>query len=327
MCRRRLPGGFLNYDFSATQDDPQPQRRRLSLETRLLQPPRCADSLGALVNDEDGDGRAARLDTTWSRDMPERLATLQIGDAITQAGSWGHAVRFAGVKFGTNFLTQPTLITTPLLTASGSAVVPSTVDVFVNGRQVASEAVPPGPFTLDRLPAITGAGEMQVVVTDALGRQQVLTQPYYSGNRLLRRDSIRTRSRPAACANRLAARKTGMQAGLPRHPGAAAGQTDLTLGAHGESSNDGLSAVGVRCGEAVRCRRDRHDHPGHGRQPRGLGLAGRRRVRAERPEAQPLPQRPAGIRAFAGSVIQTSSIECAPGCSARWGSICCNAGR
>ena len=173
------PGGFLNYDFSATQDD---RSRNIGafLETGFFNRHGVLTA-SALVNDEGGDGRAARLDTTWSRDMPERLATLQIGDAITEAGSWGHAVRFAGVKFGTNFLTQPTLITTPLLTASGSAVVPSTVDVFVNGRQVASEAVPPGPFTLDRLPAITGAGEMQVVVTDALGRQQVLTQPYYSG--------------------------------------------------------------------------------------------------------------------------------------------------
>ena len=44
----------------------------------------------------------------------------------------------------------------------------------------------PGPFTIDRLPAITGAGQMQVVVTDALGRQQVITQPYYSGRTLLR---------------------------------------------------------------------------------------------------------------------------------------------
>jgi len=35
---------------------------------------------------------------------------------------------------------------------------------------------------------LTGAGQLQVVVTDALGRQQVLTQPYYSGTALLRPD-------------------------------------------------------------------------------------------------------------------------------------------
>ena len=46
--------------------------------------------------------------------------------------------------------------------------------------------MPPGPFSIENLPAITGTGQLQVVVTDALGRQQVLTQPYYSGSTLLR---------------------------------------------------------------------------------------------------------------------------------------------
>ena len=237
------PGGFLNYDFSATQDD---RSRNIGafLETGFFNRHGVLTA-SALVNDEGGDGRAARLDTTWSRDMPERLATLQIGDAITEAGSWGHAVRFAGVKFGTNFLTQPTLITTPLLTASGSAVVPSTVDVFVNGRQVASEAVPPGPFTLDRLPAITGAGEMQVVVTDALGRQQVLTQPYYSGNRLLR-EGLDSYSFEAGSLRESFGSPEDRYAGWIASASWRRGwTTDLTLGAHAETANDGLSAVGV----------------------------------------------------------------------------------
>ncbi len=33
---------------------------------------------------------------------------------------------------------------------------------------------------------LTGAGQLQVVVTDALGREQVMVQPYYSGTALLR---------------------------------------------------------------------------------------------------------------------------------------------
>src|SRR5262249_36822780 len=70
--------------------------------------------------------------------------------------------------------------------AKGEAVLPSTIDVFVNGQRVAQQNVAPGPFSIDRVPAINGAGQMQVVVTDALGRQQVLSQPYYSGPTLLR---------------------------------------------------------------------------------------------------------------------------------------------
>jgi outer membrane usher protein len=127
-----------------------------------------------------------RLESTWRRDFPDRLQTLRVGDAISTAGAWGRAARFGGVQFGTNFSTQPTLVTTPLLYAQGEAFLPSTVDVFVNGQRVASEDVPPGPFTIDRVPPINGAGQLQVVVTDALGRQQVLAQPYYTGPSLLR---------------------------------------------------------------------------------------------------------------------------------------------
>ena len=116
------------------------------------------------------------------------MTTLRVGDSISSPGGWGRAVRFGGVQYGTNFSTQPMLVTTPLLAAQGEAVVPSTVDVFVNGRPVASESVPPGPFSIDHLPVLTGAGQLQVVVTDALGRQQVLNQPYYSGTALLRTD-------------------------------------------------------------------------------------------------------------------------------------------
>jgi len=70
---------------------------------------------------------------------------------------------------------------TPLLSAKGDAIVPSTVDVFVNGQPVSSEQVQPGPFEISGIPAVNGAGQMQVVVTDALGRQQVVSQPFYAG--------------------------------------------------------------------------------------------------------------------------------------------------
>jgi outer membrane usher protein len=237
------PGGFLNYDVSAS-DDGRHENVGAFLESGFFNAHGVLTA-SALVSNDDGAGRASRLDTTWSRDLPERLATFRIGDAISEASSWSHAVRFAGVKFGTNFSTQPTLITTPLLSATGSAVVPSTVDVFVNGRRVASEAVPPGPFTLDRLPAITGAGEMQVVVTDALGRQQVLTQPYYSGNELLR-EGLDSYSFEAGALRESYGSAADRYAGWVTSASWRRGWTpDLTLGAHAEAANGGRGALGA----------------------------------------------------------------------------------
>ena len=177
-------GGFLNYDLYGESTS---QRTSLGgiAEAGFFTP--YGVGTNTLLSRDDADGRSAvRLETTWTLDLPERLATLRLGDAISASGAWGRSVRFGGVQFGTNFATQPTLVTTPMLAARGSAVVPSTVDVFVNGAQVASQDVPPGPFTIDHVPSITGAGQMQVVITDALGRQQVLSQPYYTGPALLR---------------------------------------------------------------------------------------------------------------------------------------------
>jgi outer membrane usher protein len=178
------PGAFFNYDLYAERVD---KRSRIGamLDLGIFGPRGVVTNSLLARNDDEFEG-AVRLDSTWTLDLPSRLATLRVGDTISASGSWGRSVRFGGVQFGTNFSTQPTLVTTPLLYAEGEAVVPSTVDVFVNGQRVASEDVPPGPFTIDRLPPITGAGQMQVVVTDALGRQQVVAQPYYTGPTLLR---------------------------------------------------------------------------------------------------------------------------------------------
>jgi outer membrane usher protein len=183
---RSAPGAFFNYDLSAEQSG---SRRQGGGFFELGVFGNQGVLTGTMLANVDPERRQiARLDTTWTRDFPDRMATLRVGDAISTPGTWGRAVRFGGVQFGTNFSTQPMLVTTPLLAAQGEAVVPSTVDVFVNGRPVASETVPPGPFSIDHLPVLTGAGQLQVVVTDALGRQQVVNQPYYSGTALLRPD-------------------------------------------------------------------------------------------------------------------------------------------
>jgi outer membrane usher protein len=66
------------------------------------------------------------------------------------------------------------------MSATGTAVVPSTVDVFVNNQKVLSQDVQPGPFTISDLPVITGSGHVNLVVRDALGRDVVLSQAFYS---------------------------------------------------------------------------------------------------------------------------------------------------
>jgi outer membrane usher protein len=130
--------------------------------------------------------RIVRYDTAFRRDDAGGLTTLTLGDSFTQPGAWGRSVRFGGIQYGTNFTLQPNLITYPLQGFTGTAVVPSTVDVFVNGSRIASQPVQPGPFTLNDVPLVNGAGDVQLVVRDAFGQQQIVTQPFYASRRLLK---------------------------------------------------------------------------------------------------------------------------------------------
>lgn len=179
------PGAFLNYDLTATRSGAETE------ESALLEPSlfgRWGSWLSDfLERDDDGHDRLMRLSTTWTRDQPESATTLRIGDAITGAsGLWGASVRFAGVQWGTDFATQPGLITFPLPTIAGATALPSTVDLYVNGALRMSTSVPMGPFQLQNVPAISGDGQIQVVVHDLMGREQVITQPFYASPALLR---------------------------------------------------------------------------------------------------------------------------------------------
>jgi outer membrane usher protein len=177
------PGGFLNYDLFASRASGASTYAGVFEEGFF-------NSYGVLVSSmlaqhgSDGPG-ALRLDTTWTSDFPERLTTVRLGDTVNVPGAWGRAVRFGGVQYGTNFATQPGFVAFPTIAANGQAALPSTVDVFVNNALVAQRPVPPGPFSFTNIPTITGGGNVQLVVRDLFGREQIITQPFYASSTLL----------------------------------------------------------------------------------------------------------------------------------------------
>jgi outer membrane usher protein len=178
-----LPGAFLNYQLSAQQ---VAGRNTGGAYTELGLFAGAGVLTSTAVTRYGFDEQPlVRLDSTYTRDFPATLNTVSLGDAISDPGSWGNAVRFAGVRWSRNFGLRPDLLTTPLLATAGTATVPSTVDVFVNNQLVTSNQLPAGPFVIDRLPTVSGTGDVSVVVRDALGRQQVVTQSFYSSTSLL----------------------------------------------------------------------------------------------------------------------------------------------
>lgn len=177
-------GGFVNYDLLAA-DSTEITQRSGQFELGYFNHYGVGIS-NVLAERLDTVSQITRLDTTWTTDFPDKMQTIHFGDAITIPGTWGSSLRFAGIQYGTNFGTQPGFVMTPPQSVAGQAVLPSTVDVFVNNALASHQSVPPGPFTISNLPVITGAGEVRLVVYDLLGREQIITRSFYGSQTLLR---------------------------------------------------------------------------------------------------------------------------------------------
>ncbi len=181
---RVSPGGFFNYDL-LTQQSTNSQASNAQFEAGVFNQ-QGVGTTTVLWKNRGMPHDFTRLETAWTHDDPESVSRFQLGDSISRAGTWGRAVRFGGLQWRSNFETQPGFVTFPQPSATGVAALPSTVDVYVNNAQRASQAVQPGPFEISNVPVVTGAGEVQLIVRDLLGRQQIITQPYYASPSLLR---------------------------------------------------------------------------------------------------------------------------------------------
>lgn len=186
-----IPGGFFNYDLSVQHTDLASQTNAaLVSEIGYFNPYGIGTCDFYLKGGRNLTPEWVRLNTTWTLDQPEKITTWNIGDSISSNISWSGAVRFAGIQWQTNFNTQPYLVTFPLPTFSGQAVVPTTVSVFVNDALNVTEEIQNGPFSLYDIPVITGAGTVKVVTNDLLGRQRETMIPYYSSQQLLKKGLI-----------------------------------------------------------------------------------------------------------------------------------------
>ena len=145
-------------------------------------------SSGNIYGDVESGSGLNILELTYTRDDPERMRSLRIGDIVTGTSTHGRAVRIGGIQLATNFDTQPTFIRYPLPIFYGETAVPSALDVYINGQLRRTEQVQAGRYVLEDIPAINGAGQMQIVTRDALGRQQVFAQDFYLATELLRED-------------------------------------------------------------------------------------------------------------------------------------------
>ena len=145
----------------------------------------------AFRSDPDSDagwrGTSVRLDSSWQLSFPDSMFSVSLGDTPTGNLSWTRAVRVGGIRAGRNFGLQPYRVTTPLPAFLGEVVVPSELELYVNGVKQYSGEVPVGPFQMISQPNINGVGNAQLVITDAFGAVRTLNFPFYAAQNLLAR--------------------------------------------------------------------------------------------------------------------------------------------
>ncbi|KAA0911469.1 fimbria/pilus outer membrane usher protein [Pusillimonas sp. ANT_WB101] len=184
------PGALLNYDLYGMRQSDHVSSLSLFSEIRAFAGNTVASST-SLVQSLHGVPQysgvnTVRLDTSVSTSLQKSMLTFTAGDTYTRSLNWTRSTRIGGIQFGRNFNLQPYRITTPLPELFGSATVPSDIELFVNGLKQYSGQVPAGPFQLNAMPGISGAGNAQIVMTDALGRMQTLDFSLYDTQRLLK---------------------------------------------------------------------------------------------------------------------------------------------
>ncbi|WP_158882738.1 fimbria/pilus outer membrane usher protein [Rhodanobacter sp. L36] len=192
-----------------------------------------------------GYSKSVRLDSSWRYIDPEKIRSYTVGDFVSNALSWNNSVRLAGFQIASAFDQRPDVVTAALPKFTGSAALPSTLDLYVNQQQVFSGNVPSGPYQLKSLPSISG-GNVTLVATDATGRQITTTQAYYYNGQQLKQGLL----------------EYSLDVGVPRlNYGAKSADYDNTLFAagslrygltnsttfegHAESSADGLANLGA----------------------------------------------------------------------------------
>ena len=176
-------GWFVNYDLLASVVESQ--ARVGGFADVNLYTARGTARASFLARDFGDGGEIVRLETAWTLDQPSERRVLQVGDAIARPSRWGAPFRFGGMQLATDLSLTPYFVAFPTPELIGTADLPSSVEVYVNGTRRLAEDVPQGPFTITDVPVITGRGEAQLVVTDLLGREQVTTTPYYASPELL----------------------------------------------------------------------------------------------------------------------------------------------
>jgi outer membrane usher protein len=134
---------------------------------------------------ERGNPSWRRGDVRLVRDDPANAIRYVAGDLAVPVTGYQTSIPMFGVTAARNFSLQPYVITRPISEFQFFLEQPSRVEVYTNGRLVQVLQLQAGPQDIRNLPLATGLNDVQLVITDPVGRVQRLDFSSVVGGNLL----------------------------------------------------------------------------------------------------------------------------------------------
>ena len=179
-------GGFVNYSLFYNKDDAEQEFNTFS-EIGIFKDYWLLKNAFLYRNEpEDIEEGFLRVNTTLDVEFPKIFSRLTLGDTTSPYSSLNNSFRFGGLSFGTNYTNRPDFVYWNAPTLNGSASVPSTIDLYINGVRLYRDSVTPGNYNLPAGAMLNQAGDAQIVVEDILGNRSVQSFPVYINSRLLK---------------------------------------------------------------------------------------------------------------------------------------------
>lgn len=184
---RRDSGILINYNIVSMTGEPDANVSTAWHEFHVFKNDFYAVSNGIVQSSSDkySSSGYTRFETYYQKDDESSMQSLMVGDVINATPSWGRSIRLAGIRFSRDYDLNPSLITYPLPEFYGESALPGSVDLIVNNQLRWRDQVTSGPFLINMVPYMSGAGVAQVVTTNPQGQQFQQSVNFYVTSELL----------------------------------------------------------------------------------------------------------------------------------------------
>lgn len=192
---RRDSGAFVNYDLLITDEEAKAPEASLWHELYWFEQDFYAVNRGILrdnnastnfnTNAIHNNASYLRFESYYQHDNQHELWSLSLGDVINATPNWGRSIRMGGLRIARDYELNPNLITYPLPEFFGESALPGSVDLLINDQLRWRNQVNPGPFSINTLPYLSGAGVAEVVTTDVQGQQARQRVNFYIASEIL----------------------------------------------------------------------------------------------------------------------------------------------